>query len=193
MHLKKMTLAVIACLTVWMAAAQSDTISVQPVKPVFHALTQVGILEGERETKMQLQWINGLQYKTWFGGIGVGLDYYFQRSIPLFADIRKDLSKKVPLFIYGDLGVHFPWIKKAAESGWMETEYKNGLFYEAGLGYRAQVNARNAIVVSAGYSEKALAELRKEPYIWGPPNMPQRVNRFDYRLKRISIKAGFQF
>jgi hypothetical protein len=194
MFFKRIVIGVMALMVIITAMAQADSVAEKQLQRfVFQSVAQGGMLEGEKGTSLQLQWINGFQHKTWFGGIGVGLDYYFQRSIPLFAHVKRDVSKRVPLFVYGDLGMHFAWVKKDVENDWYNSEFKNGLFYEAGLGYRARVNTRNAIVFSAGYSEKAMAELRKEPYIWGPPGMPQRTNRFDYRLRRISIKAGFKF
>jgi hypothetical protein len=195
MHLKKWMVAAIALVQVHMAAAQEDSaLRRQPATWVYGAVVQAGILEGQRGTSLQLQVINGFQYKSWFGGIGAGLDYYFVRSIPVVAHIKKNIwSERVPLFVYGDAGMHFPWLKKDVENQWYASDLKSGFIYELGLGYKAKLNSRNALVFSAGYSQKQMVELRKDPYIWGPPNMPVHTNRFDYTLNRISLKAGFQF
>jgi hypothetical protein len=194
MFLKRLVVAVLALVQVSMAAAQKDSLHQQLARPVFHALVQGGFLEGQKGTSLQLQTINGFQHKTWFGGIGVGLDYYFVRSIPVFADFRKNLfSERLPLFVYADAGMHFPWVKKGVETQWHTSDFESGFFYELGLGYKAKLNSRNALVFSAGFSQKQMAELRKDPYIWGPPGMQVHTNRFDYKLNRISVKAGFQF
>src|SRR5262245_27408802 len=77
----------------------------------FNSLAQLGILEGEAGTAFQLQTINGIQFKTWSAGIGVGLDYYKYRSIPLFLDLRKYiLNKPRTPFLYADGGIHFAWV-----------------------------------------------------------------------------------
>ncbi|HVY74956.1 MAG TPA: hypothetical protein VG890_09015, partial [Puia sp.] len=69
----------------------------------FHSINQVGLLEGESGSSWQLQTVNGMSYKSWFAGIGVGLDYYRLRGIPLFLDLRKTFghSRNKP-FVYAD-------------------------------------------------------------------------------------------
>jgi hypothetical protein len=51
---------------------------------LFHSINQVGILAGSSDATLQLQTINGINTKTWFAGLGVGLDYYYVRSVPFF-------------------------------------------------------------------------------------------------------------
>ncbi len=67
----------------------------------FHSINQVGILAGISEANLQLQSVNGIQHKTGFVGLGVGLDYYYARSIPVFIDLRKDIFNKpiTPLYM----------------------------------------------------------------------------------------------
>jgi hypothetical protein len=70
----------------------------------FHSINQLGLLEGQIGSAFQIQTINGAQYKSWFGGIGIGLDYYRFRSIPLFLDFRKDFGKKISSFLFMQMG-----------------------------------------------------------------------------------------
>src|SRR5881227_3562178 len=67
----------------------------------FQGEVQVGPLDGQRGTYMQLQSVNGISYKGYFIGLGTGLDYYFMRSIPLFLQLKKKLlNKNNTPFIY---------------------------------------------------------------------------------------------
>ena len=58
-------------------------------KPKFQSQNFIGVLGGEKDASFQIQTINGVQYRTWFSGIGTGLDFYFQRSVPLFLSVGK--------------------------------------------------------------------------------------------------------
>ena len=71
----------------------------------FGSQNYAGITEGESGTGLQLQTINGFRYKTWFTGVGTGIDYYFQRSIPLFLSVSKFLAPgKLPLYFVENRG-----------------------------------------------------------------------------------------
>src|SRR5687768_4020311 len=65
-------------------------IAAQKQKPKFTSINQAGVTWGGSGQTLQLQSINGIFYKTFSAGVGVGLDYYWQRTIPLFIDLRKD-------------------------------------------------------------------------------------------------------
>ena len=112
------------------------------------------------------------------------------RSIPLFLDLRKEwkASGKTP-FIYADAGMHFIWDNNKSEM----VEYDQpGLFYDLGIGYRIPVQS-NAILFSAGYSFKSYTSSQPQYYYWVWNPDPADKIRFDYDLKRISIKVGFSF
>src|SRR3954471_10659348 len=83
----------------------SQGIKINKSRIKFQAEVQVGPLDGQRGTYIQLQSVNGVSYKGYFLGIGTGLDYYFMRSIPLFLELKKNLFNKgnTP-FIYADGG-----------------------------------------------------------------------------------------
>src|SRR5215467_547922 len=68
----------------------------------FRSINQVGLLEGTDGGAFQIQTINGVQFRTWFLGIGVGIDNYRLRSVPLFVDLRKEFKVGTNyFFIYG--------------------------------------------------------------------------------------------
>jgi len=75
----------------------------------FSSINSIGFFKGQLPTTFTMQSINGIKYKTWFAGAGVGLDTYGYQSIPVFADIRKTFGNKPwQLFVYGDAGMNYP-------------------------------------------------------------------------------------
>ena len=166
----------------------------EKTRPVFHAIGSVGLLEGSNSSSFQLQLLNGFAYKGWFGGIGTGLDYYYIRSIPVTGYVEKQVTARLPVFLYGSGGVHFIWGRNMPDDGgWSSTEYNHGLYYDAGLGYRFNVGNRSAIRLSLGYSEKRFRETRTYPSWTSWPSTTMHTEVYRYQLQRLSLKAGFQF
>lgn len=161
----------------------------------FSSLIQVGILEGESGTAFELQTINGVRFGTWRVGIGVGLDYYKFRGIPLFLDLRKDILKKARTpFIYADGGIHFAWVNEENKTGWLRNEYSNGLYYAFGAGYRLGLKKNDAFVFSLGYSYKKMEEKRYSTVYCINTPCDERLNEtLDYGLRRLSFQLGFNF
>ena len=180
----KKLIAVIALFAVVQGMAQDKT---GKNRIAFQSINQVGLVEGENGHAFQIQTINGIKAKSFFTGIGIGIDEYHTRSIPLFLDIRKQWKQtgKTP-FVYADAGTHFIWPKGNHEM----TDYDNtGLFYDVGIGYRLPIK-NNAVLLSAGYSFKTVSS-KEHQYYWY--YYQDDYTYFDYKLRRISIKAGFSF
>ena len=53
-------------------------------KPRFSTQNSVGLLFGGSDNAPKVQTVNGIACRNWFAGIGTGIDWYTQRSIPLF-------------------------------------------------------------------------------------------------------------
>ncbi|MDP4250981.1 MAG: hypothetical protein Q8918_12800 [Bacteroidota bacterium] len=170
----------------------------------FQSIDQVGLLNGEISNSWQLQTINGVQYKSWFGGIGAGLDYYRMRSIPVFADIRKIFGhSENKLFVYADGGMSFTWATDKEKNNFgYNDHFSNGLYLDGGVGYQIHISGRNALLLSLGYSYKTVKETY--PFLiplyfdYYNPNMPapgtpsNQTNTYNYQLNRISIKIGWR-
>lgn len=187
--LKKLAPAVCFLLCSVFAAAQQDSMgkSKSSNKPHIQGIVQAGLLAGASGRDLQVQTIVSVQHNTWSAGIGVGLDYYFVRGIPLFVDVRKQFKTSIPLFVYADAGWHLPWRKEnEVTTGLHTNDFKNGFYYDAGLGWSFEPNTRNKILLSAGYSGKSYTEIQR--FTFDSP-----VTKLEYTLRRISIKAGFQF
>ena len=170
---------------------------VQPPKGCscsFSSINQVGILYGTKGGYYELQTINGIKYKTWFAGVGVGVDPYFRTGYPVFFDLRKYLLRRSATpFLYADVGVHIVKDKNDLVNTWYENVYRNGAYAAAGIGYKFSIFSKFQGVISAGYSYKYLE--RKNMYIGNNCTSGRCYDNYDtYKdyLHRGTIKIGFQ-
>ena len=163
----------------------------------FHSINQVGVLAGSSDAALQLQTINGIKNKTWFTGLGIGLDYYYSRSVPFFLDARKNIfNKSITPFIYADGGYQFPWPSKKDEdvTWWGDEKTEGGLYYELGIGYKTPVFKKMQLLFSAGYSYKHLSKtVNSVPWLSLRPAPPESYEKYEYSFRRIAIKAGLSF
>lgn len=194
---KLLSLLIIIKITTLTLLAQEPVGTSAKPKPCgcgFQSLLQGGLLEGADGPSWNIQTVNGFYLKSWFAGIGVGLDYYNMRTIPLFFDFRKEIFKKnrTP-FLYADAGIHFDWLKKKEKPGWGTSDYTRGFYYDFGAGYKLGFGKRDAVLVSAGYTLKRLWEERIYPIqcVTAPCNPNQEY--YDFSFKRLTFKVGWQF
>lgn len=183
----------IVCITSAQEAKQG-----QPAKQgcscSFSSINQVGVLNGSKGAYFQLQTINGVRYKTWFAGVGAGIDYYTRRGFPVFLDVRKDIfDKRSTPFLYADAGIHLVYKQKEKLSQWYQNTYSNGFYGDAGIGYKLGFRSAGGLLVSAGYSYKNIN--RKYEYITTCPTARCYEDYFTYKnyYHRLSLKLGWQF
>jgi hypothetical protein len=180
------------------ALAQQQTLS-NPWS--FQSMVTVGLQEGQTGSSFQLQTINGARFKSWFAGIGLGLDYYRIRTIPLFVDIRKEFGKsKDKFFIYADGGVSFCWATDMQKSDYLPNQqFHNGFYSDLGLGYKTAVGKSSALLISLGYSYKKASESYVLPYYYYQSYYPTYMmqngsnDQINYSLNRLSMKIGWEF
>ncbi len=169
----------------------------------FHSINNVGLLEGETGSAFQLQTINGAQYKSWFAGAGLGLDFYRIRSIPLFADIRKEFGKgNNKLIVYADMGVNFSWATDQQKTSYVQNDkFNNGFYSDLGLGYKVAAGKKNAVLLSVGYSfKKSVESYYDQMFFYGPGLIYTLTMQTDgsrekinYSLNRLALKIGWEF
>jgi hypothetical protein len=164
----------------------------------FHSINNIGLLEGQTGSSFQIQTVNGAQYKSWFGGIGLGLDYYRYRTIPLFLDIRKEFGKSSnKLFLYADMGVSFCWLTDNQKMNYYQDDhFNNGMYGDFGVGYKIGLgrNDHDHLLLSLGYTFKKLNETYDAPeYFYPPAPGPVSKDQINYNLNRLSIKIGWEF
>ncbi|HMK26086.1 MAG TPA: hypothetical protein VK483_08660 [Chitinophagaceae bacterium] len=166
-------------------------------KPGFSSQNYVGFVAGKTDVHLQLQTINGLKWKSWFGGIGAGIDWYYLRSIPVFASVNRSFLQKGKrsLLLSADAGINFPW-RGNIYYDFPPYDHKqySGLYCAGGVGYKFGVGkADNAILMQLGYSFKRLGEKTTSVYYCLTPPCPENIERFDYRLNRVSFRLGWGF
>jgi hypothetical protein len=187
---KPLYVAILFCLLEDKSLAQEKTAD---KAWVFHSFNQIGLLEAETGSAFQIQSVNGMQYKSWFGGFGVGLDYYRFRSIPFFLDLKKSFQNDGNgLFLYADGGIHFLWPLDSQKT-YAEAAYKNSFYADIGMGYRLLLVRKTSLLFSAGYTYKKVVE--QYPVncdLWFGP-CHATTDRYDYDLNRLSIKIGVSF
>ena len=166
----------------------------------FHSVNSLSLLNGENEVSAGLQSVNGLQRGNFFAGVGVGLDYYIHRSVPLFADLRYEFGKKKDkFFAYVDGGVNFAWVEDEVFNspivfdGPMETnsgKFHNGYYTDAGLGYIINLKKAGGLVLSLGHSRKTL----REDFTYTDWRTQQpTTDIYRYKFNRIVVKIGWRF
>ena len=193
-------LAISVCLFILVFHLQAQQKAIP--KLVFHSIEQIAMVNGNHAVSAALQTVNGVAYNNWFAGIGVGLDFYRYRSLPLFLDLRRsfELKKKNKLFVYADGGYNLPWVKEAEQPisiwGWpvkVEHKYKGGAYMDAGFGYAVQFKGGNALLLSTGYSHKYFSEKRTTIRMTGENTETKDIQKFTYSMHRLMIKMGWQF
>lgn len=159
----------------------------------FQTIIQGGLLAGSSAESAMLQTINGFRFGNWYTGIGAGLDFYMQRGVPLFADVRYHFSnKRKSFFVYTDAGVHFPRIKNKEQRNIISQS--TGLYTDAGVGFRLVTKMGDGFLFSTGYSYKHVLE-KQQGFSWQPWPQPngETVMNYNYRFNRVVVKFGLMF
>lgn len=162
----------------------------------FHSINQLVLLNGSSTTEGALHSINGFEKNNWFWGIGVGIDYYLYRSIPVFVTSRYYFGKQQrQFFSYVNLGYSFNWEKQGVEeepSLWWPSppKYTGGMYYDGGLGYRIPFKKNDALLLNLGYSYKYVES--KSSYFDFMRGVTQTSTN-KYKLNRVAISVGWQF
>ena len=168
------------------ATAQKNRIS-------YSGAVSVGVLSGQSPAELQLQMINGVKLKTWSAGLGVGLDYYHTRTVPLFLQLRKTVNGNAHTpFFYLNGGFNVPWAEPEKE--FFVISYNRGYYGEGGIGYEVPVLKTRRLFFSGGWQVKTFStKVNSMPWlsVWPPP--PHTIRDYDYTLKTLVVKAGLRF
>ena len=165
----------------------------------FHSINSISLINGSNATTAGLQSINGFQKGNLFAGVGIGLDYYLYRTVPIFADFRYEFGKtKNKFFAYADGGVNFDWVEEEYNDGpifiWdgsrNTSEFHNGAYTDVGLGYMVGTKKGGGLVLSLGHSYKSL-EKTISYQDWRTQETITDV--YNYNLNRIVLKVGWKF
>jgi hypothetical protein len=167
-------------------------------KYTFHSQNYFGVVGGERELSVQLHSINGFQRSTWFGGVGAGLDYYYQQTLPLFLSFSKYLNQRPnSFFLSVDAGTNF-LVDKSTRNRYNnytnDGRFSPGLYYGGYAGYKfGIVNHKGAVILNVGFSRKEINERFTSHLECLVPPCPDYEQKVNYNLKRISFRMGWMF
>ncbi|MFC2098447.1 hypothetical protein ACFLSP_01745 [Bacteroidota bacterium] len=152
--------------------------------------TDLGALIGsgnDNNAIFSLQMVNGYKFgKRYYPGIGVGLEFYEQAVVPVFADFTYLLgTHRVNPFIRGSLGYSIPL--EDPEDQWGSTTNNNGGFlYSAGLGTSIRTGSSSALVLSLVYRFQSLKSVYTEEW-------SNEVLNIEKQFNRIALRIGFIF
>lgn len=166
-------------------------------KVTLHSVTSIGLLNGSKGAGFSIQSILGVTKKKSFAGIGVGIDQYSFRTIPVFVDLRQQLGrKKRSIYLYADAGYNFGWLtekeKNLQNQQFASSNFRGGLYYDAGAGYAVTFRSNNALLLSLGYCYKELENKMSTSFC----NLTACVaghETYTYHMPRILLKVGWRF
>ena len=168
----------------------------------FYSINSFGLIGGESEVSTAFQTVNGIHFSNWFSGIGIGVDNYKYKTLPLFFDGRWFFGDDKRGFIYGDLGYNFPLKDKPGkEIPYYSTyHFTGGIYTDLGIGYKFPLYKKTFMLFSLGYSYK---KVRTNigvnrvtipcPLMSGPCNVGYNSSKYDFNFNRIILKAGLVF
>lgn len=190
---KIILLSVIYCLCAFYSAAQEK----KNKSYQFHSINSLALVNGDNGATGALQTINGFASGRWFAGVGLGLDYYQYRSVPLFVDVRYEFgTKKNKPFVYGNAGINIEWAQDYffnEPSIWnanSRNRFNNGFYNDAGVGISSGLKSGNSFLFSLGFSRKTLKEIITYED-WRTGETTEQKN--SYRFNRVIFKAGLKF
>ncbi|HEY0067084.1 MAG TPA: hypothetical protein VGB46_06975 [Flavisolibacter sp.] len=188
--MKRNHLVLLMLLMLQLAASAQDSARAEN-KIRFRSFNSTGLIAGATDEEFLLQSVNGFRKDRLFAGIGVGIDYYHQRSVPVFLELRRFFSPQPSsAFVYAGGGWNLVWKEDRGDEGLYTSSYGNGFYFDLGLGYTFSVSGREAFVLSAGYSGKSYSARIQTPQYCPGGNCQPRAEDSDYKLTRIVLKAG---
>ncbi len=166
-------------------------------RPHIQSTAGVSLSVGQAEPAWQWQWVNGLKVNNWFAGVGVGMDYYRFRTVPVFLSARRERLFNRSFFAFVDAGVAVPAVRKQEKNEWLlKDDFYMGFYSETGVGIKIPAGKKMSLLLSAGYSFRTLREEAEFPSAssyWPSPNT-ENVYRYKFHLLtlRAAISLGGQ-
>ena len=177
-------------------AAVFFSVTATAQKTAYRSYSYLGLLEGQSSASFQLTTSHGLEFGSYFAGLGVGLDEYRKWSLPIFVTASKYLfPRRNNLFVSANAGTHLLF-NQQEQLIFNSTSSKllPGFFGEMGLVYRFPLSGMKpgqGLVFGTYYSYKAFKEKFAVP---GNCNNPPCADGFEYtnyQLNRWAFKLGF--
>lgn len=165
-------------------------------KPAYRSFNTVGIAIGDSKSAYQVFTSHGVSYKSWYAGIGTGVDDYRNRSVPVILSVARYLLPQNNLFVQMNAGPNFVWGKGERNRLWNQLDSKAfpGLFAEAGFGFRLETrNPEQGILFGTYYSYKNFKEKFVVPGNCSNPPCDNMNEYIKSGFSRWAFKMGFVF
>jgi hypothetical protein len=172
-----------------------SALSAQKKKVRFQSVNQFAIVGGKNHVNTAFQAINGIKFSNWFSGIGIGIDNYRYKTLPLFADARWHFGENKKAFLYGDLGYNFPLKNKPGKEVYYYNTYDftGGVYTDFGIGFQLSLNKYSFLIFSLGHSYKKLQNKISVVTQCLVAPCPVDYSQYDYKFGRMILKAGLIF
>jgi hypothetical protein len=147
----------------------------------------IGSGNNEKNAVFSTQMVNGYKLDSrLYTGLGIGVEFYEQAVIPVFADVSCHFGRKVfSPFIRGSLG--YSWsVEDPPETWGVHTDNQGGYMYAAGLGTFIRLNGHNSLSISLVYRFQSLKSVVSQDWT-------DEVLNLDKQYNRIAFRIGFVF
>lgn len=169
----------------------------------WHVTAAASLMNGNTKTGSAVIGTIGFDWKAkWTLGLGSGIDHYFFRSVPVFAEFQRFIGKEYKgLFVYGSAGLNVPWPtddQRAYRQNWgwggaaQESAFSKGFCTDLGIGYGFKGKKGHGMFLRAGHSIKTM-EQRYTEQVWNGSSTVPALREISYLFGRISIQAGIRF
>jgi len=126
-------------------------------------------------------------------GVGIGLDDYQARSVPVFGDLRYDFSKEERTFFsYAGAGKAIPWLTRkqwSLQNSREPDQNVAGTYIHAGLGYKFRWRYNSSFHLSAGYAHAAF-KTKTAVLDWQTQRPLGTFTTTDYTFNRVTVMMG---
>ncbi|MFT3949101.1 MAG: hypothetical protein QM763_19205 [Agriterribacter sp.] len=163
---------------------------------VYRSYNFIGVVAGEAKSAYQVLTTHGIQHRSWYAGIGAGIDDYRNRTVPLFVSIVKQVLPQNNMFVNINAGTQFIWGKNERHTLWNAVDSKAfpGFLGEAGIGYRLPVGKDGqGMMFGTYYSYKSFREKFTVVGICNNPPCENMTEYIDSKFNRWAFKVGFVF
>lgn len=149
--------------------------------------TDLGLLIGtgnnEKNAIFSTQMVNGYKiHSKFYPGIGIGIEFYEQAVVPLFADMSYHFSRNVlSPFVRGSIGYSVP-VEDPPEVWGVSQHNNGGYMYAAGLGTFIRLNGHNSLSISLIYRFQSLRSVITQDWSDEVLNLNKQYNRIGFRI-----------
>lgn len=167
------------------AAAQNDSTAANK-KLRYYNTTAMGVIIGSNGSAYSISNTSSLGYNQWRAGIGIALDDYVQRSLPVYLQLQYQV-KNSRFYLWGDGGRNLRWKKSDIVA------IKNGWYAAGGVYFKAASLNKGGLFIAPAYSVKTYREENNNTFPCLTRPCPVNKETLAYTLRRVQVALALQF